>query len=60
MKTIKVRIEGMTPLLLHNPRLANPLDPESKKHKERSDTSRELGYLIKKETNVSFFMSKVA
>lgn len=34
METIKLKIVGTTPLLMHADRLANPLLPESKAHKE--------------------------
>lgn len=33
MKTMEIEIEGITPLLMHNERLANPLDPITKKLK---------------------------
>ena len=62
MKTIKVEIKGMTPLLLHNPRLANPLDPESKKHKEvskkrvKSDDDHE--WLLHHNWEMGFYLDK--
>lgn len=34
MDTIKVRITGTSPLLMHSDRFANPLDPMTKAHKE--------------------------
>lgn len=34
MKTIKLKITGMSPLLMHGDRFANPLDPLTKAHKE--------------------------
>lgn len=62
MKTIKVTIEGMTPLLLHNPRLANPLDPESKKHKEvsgkRKKSDEDHEWLLKHNWEMGFYLNK--
>ncbi|MGP1609293.1 MAG: hypothetical protein ACTS5G_01205 [Burkholderiales bacterium] len=34
MRQIKVTIKGISPLLMHSDRLANPLDPATKAHKE--------------------------
>ena len=34
MKSIKVKIAGSSPLLMHSDRFANPLDPLTKAHKE--------------------------
>lgn len=34
MKTIKVKLTGKCPLLMHSDRFANPLDPLTKAHKE--------------------------
>lgn len=34
MEQLKLKIVGTTPLMMHSDRLANPLLPESKKHKE--------------------------
>lgn len=34
MRTLKVRITGKSPLLMHSDRFANPLDPLTKAHKE--------------------------
>lgn len=34
MKSVKVKISGTSPLLMHSDRLANPLDPATKAHKE--------------------------
>lgn len=34
MKNIKISIVGKSPLLMHSPQLANPLDPASKEHKK--------------------------
>lgn len=34
MKSIKVKIVGRAPMLMHSDRLANPLDPMTKAHKE--------------------------
>lgn len=34
METLKLKLTGITPLMMHSDRLANPLLPESKSHKE--------------------------
>lgn len=34
MRQIKVRVKGVSPLLMHSDRFANPLDPATKRHKE--------------------------
>lgn len=50
MKTIEVRLEGTTPLLLSNGRMADPLDPHAKKlslitskRKKTDENYRDLG-----------------
>lgn len=62
MKTIKVKIEGMVPLLLHNPRLANPLDPEAKRHKEvsgkRKKTDEDHEWLLNHNWEFAFYLNK--
>jgi hypothetical protein len=34
MRQLKVKIKGLSPLLMHSDRFANPLDPATKAHKE--------------------------
>lgn len=34
METLKLKITGTSPLMMHSDRLANPLDPATKLHKE--------------------------
>ena len=60
MKQIRFRIKGVSPLLMHSDRLANPLDPATKAHKEltgkrkKVDTDHEL--IAKSEWLASLYM----
>jgi hypothetical protein len=40
MKTVKVKISGTAPLLMHSDRFANPLDPLTKTHKALTATRK--------------------
>lgn len=40
MKTLKVKLTGTAPLLMHSDRFANPLDPQTKAHKELTNVRK--------------------
>lgn len=42
MELIKIRVTGTAPLMMHSDRLANPLAPESKAHKELTSKRKKV------------------
>ena len=62
MKTLKVEIEGIVPLLLCNPRLSNPLDPETKAHKKisgkRKKTDEDYEWLAQHEWDMALYLNE--
>ena len=61
MKQLKVEIEGIVPLMLHNTRLSNPLDAETKKHKEisgkRKKSDEDHEWLAQHEWDMSLYLN---
>jgi hypothetical protein len=59
MKQLKVRISGISPLLMHSDRFANPLDKATKAHKEltgkRKKTDSDHEAIAKSEWNGSLY-----
>lgn len=62
MKQIQVRITGIAPILMHSDRLANPLDPMTKAHKEltgkRKKTDVDHEMIAKSEWLASLYYSE--
>ena len=61
MRQLKVKVEGLSPLLMHSDRFANPLDPATKAHKEltakRKKTDADHEAIAKSEWNGSLYFS---
>lgn len=62
METINVRITGISPLLMHSDRFANPLDPATKAHKEltskRKKTDEDHEAIARSEWMGSLYIDK--
>jgi len=62
MKTHKLEIEGIVPLMLCSPRLSNPLDPETKAHKKvsgkRKKTDEDYEWLAQHEWDMGLYLNK--
>lgn len=63
MKTLKYRITGEAPLLMHRPTLANPLDPLSKEYKKysgkRKKTDEDHEILLKMQWTAGLYYDEI-
>lgn len=62
METIKIKVTGISPLLMHSDRFANPLDPLTKAHKEltskRKKTDDDHEAIARSEWNGSLYIDE--
>jgi hypothetical protein len=62
MKKVKVEIEGILPLLMHSPRLANPLDSAARAYKEvsgkRKKTDEDYQWMAENEWLLGLYLNE--
>jgi hypothetical protein len=62
MNTLKVKVTGISPMIMHSDKLSNPLDPATKRHKEmtskRKKTEDDLLEIARSEWMGSLYLDK--